>query len=81
MTQRMLRSLFASLFLFGSFAASFAAEEKPTEKNAPPAAASKEAAAPPSAEEVHAKQVITFLAADEREGRGPGTAGINQAAE
>ena len=48
MTQRMLRSFIASLFLFGTLAAGFAAEEKPAEKNTP--AVATEPAPAPSAE-------------------------------
>jgi len=91
MTQRTLRSYFFPAFfstplvLAASFAccglAAFAAEEKPAEKPAPAATAAKEAPQPPSEEVARVKGIIDFLASDEREGRGPGTKGIDQAAE
>ena len=90
MPQRTLRSYFLPVAFFAPVVCaaslalctltSLAAEEKPADKPAAAPAATKAPAAPPSAEEVRVKETITFLAADEREGRGPGTAGINQAA-
>ncbi|MCE9604161.1 MAG: M20/M25/M40 family metallo-hydrolase [Planctomycetia bacterium] len=86
MNQRTRRSFFvpavllAPLVLGWASFACFGAEEKPAEKTTPPVAAPA-AAAPPSAEEKHVKETISFLASDGLEGRGPGTKGIDQAAE
>src|SRR5262249_7371329 len=51
------------------------------EEPGPSKPAASEAARTPSPTEVRLREDVTYLAADEREGRGPGTRGIDEAAD
>ncbi len=68
-----IRACFAGLMLAGAVRA--------FEDPEPTKPATSAAARTPSPAEVRLKEDVTYLAADEREGRGPGTRGIEEAAD